>query len=223
MTTFVLVHGICHGGWCWEPTAARLTALGHQVTAVDLPLTSLHDDASFVTDTLDRLDAPVVLVGHSYGGLVISRAAEGRADVRRLVYVAALMIGADDVAGPKVAEFPSTLFSERLQVSEDGLISVDSDSAVACFYNECTTVDADAAAVRLRPTPLACLGTPTGAEPWDRIPSTYVVCERDQTIHPEMQRAMSRRAGRVYALSTDHSPFMSTPDELVQILVQAEI
>ena len=153
---------------------------------------------------------------------MISRAADGRADVSHMVYVAALMLGAADVAGSKIAEFPPTLFNQRLEVSEDRLISIDSDSAVSCFYNECASADARAAVARLRPTPLACLGTPTGAEPWTQIPSTYVVCERDQTIHPEMQRAMSQSAARVHSLSTDHSPFMSAPDELVQILIQAE-
>ncbi len=104
MSTFVLVHGLCHGGWCWHPTATELAALGHDVTAVDLPLTGLDDDASSVADALDGLDGPIVLVGHSYGGLVISRVAGGRSDVSHVVYVAALMIGSDDVAGAKVAE-----------------------------------------------------------------------------------------------------------------------
>ena len=108
MSKFVLVHGLCHGGWCWEPTATDLAALGHDVTAVDLPLTGLDDDASVVTHTLDRLDGPVVLVGHSYGGLVISRVANGRDDVSHLVYIAALMIGADDVSGAMVDSINST-------------------------------------------------------------------------------------------------------------------
>jgi pimeloyl-ACP methyl ester carboxylesterase len=221
MSRFVLVHGLCHGGWCWEPTATELAALGHDVTAVDLPLTGLDDDASFVTDTLDRLDGPVVLVGHSYGGLVISRVADGRDDVSHLVYIAALMIGADDVPGAKVAEFPPTLFNQRFEVSEDRMITIDSESAVECFYNECASTVARAAAARGRPASVNCLRTPTGAEPWNDIPSTYVVCERDQTIHPDMQRAMSTTAGRVHSLDTDHAPFMSAPDEVLQILVQA--
>jgi pimeloyl-ACP methyl ester carboxylesterase len=221
MTRFVLVHGLGHGGWCWEPTATELVALGHDVIAVDLPLTGLDEDAAAVAGALDRLDGSVVLVGHSYGGQVISRVADGRNDVSRLVYVAALMIGADDVAGAKVAEFPPTLFNQRFEVSEDGMITVDPESAVECFYNECTTTVARAAAARVRPTSVDCLRTPTGAEPWNEIPSTYVVCERDQTIHPDMQRAMAARAGLVHSIDTDHSPFMSASAELLQILIRA--
>jgi len=171
MSRFVLVHGLCHGGWCWEPTATELVALGD--------------------------------------------------DVSHIVYVAALMIGADDVAGARVAEFPPTLFNQRFEVSEDGLITVDSESAVECFYNECTNTVARAAAARLRPASVDCLRTPTGAEPWNEIPSTYVVCGRDRTIHPDMQRAMAARAGRVHSIDTDHSPFMSASSELLQILIRA--
>lgn len=221
MSTFVLVHGLCHGGWCWDPTASELVALGHDVIAVDLPLTGLDDDASAVADVLDGLHGPIVLVGHSYGGLVISRVADGRSDVSHLVYIAALMIGSDDVAGAKVAEFPPTLFNQRIKVSDDRMFSIDPESAVNCFYNECTDTVARAAAARLRPTSAKCLRSPTGAEPWSELPSTYVVCERDQTIHPDMQRAMSTNAGRVRSLDTDHSPFMSAPEDLLPILVQA--
>jgi pimeloyl-ACP methyl ester carboxylesterase len=221
MSAFVLVHGLCHGGWCWDPTATELAALGHDVTAVDLPLTGLDDDASSVADVLDGLDGPIVLVGHSSGGLVISRVADGRDDVSHLVYIAALMIGSDDVAGAKVAEFPPTLFNQRFKVSDDWMITIDPESAMDCFYNECADSVARAAAARLRPTSTNCLRTPTGAEPWNELPSTYVVCERDQTVHPDMQRAMSTNAGRVHSLSTDHSPFMSAPEDLLSILVRA--
>jgi len=220
MSTFVLVHGLCHGGWCWESTADDLAHRGHEVIAVDLPLTGLDDDAAAVADTIDRLGRPVVLVGHSYGGLVISRAADGRNDVSHLVYIAALMIGADDLAGVLAGEFPPTVFNQRFEVSDDRMITIDPDAAVECFYNECDTAIARAAAARLRPTSVGCLRMPTGAEPWNRIPSTYVVCERDQTIHPDMQRAMSARARRVRSLDTDHSPFMSTPGDLTRILIE---
>jgi len=130
------------------------------------------------------------------------------------------MIGAEEAAGARAGEFPSTVFDQRFELSDDGMITIDPDSAVECFYNECESSVARAAAIRLRPTSVDCLRTPTGAEPWHDIPSTYVVCERDQTIHPDMQRAMSARARRVHSLDTDHSPFMSTPDELLDILVR---
>lgn len=218
MSTFVLVHGICHGAWCWEATAEALRGRGHDVRAVDLPLTSLEADASAVREQLDRLDGPVILVGHSYGGLVISRAAGGRDDVEHLVYVAAVMLDGDDVFATRMAEFPPAPLVEQVELTDDGLIIVKPGTAVACFYNECPPAEAERAAERMRPTAFACLATPPQAEPWRTIPSTYVLCERDLAIHPDMQRWMSTRAGNVVTMDTDHSPFMSALEPFVEVL-----
>jgi pimeloyl-ACP methyl ester carboxylesterase len=220
MTTYVLVHGVAHGGWCWAEVERRLVERGHEVVAVDLPLTSLEDDAAEVGRALDAASTPVVLVGHSYGGLVISMAAGGRTDVGHLVYVAAVMLDGDDVPGARFAESPpTTLF--QADVIADGHLVIPAEHAVPSFYAECDPEVAQAAAERLRPTALACLNTPTGAEPWRTISSTYVLCERDQAIHPDFQRWMSTRAGTVVTFDTDHSPFFSMPDELTDVLVSA--
>lgn len=221
MSTFVLVHGIAHGAWCWERTRRDLEGLGHRVVAVDLPLTSLDDDAAAVAGVLDRIAAPVVLVGHSYGGLVISKAAQGRKDVRHLVYVAAIMIDADDVFIARSAEFAPTPLSERTTILDDGSIVISPEVAAACFYNTCQPADAADAAARMRPTALACLAVPTGAEPWRHIPSTYVLCERDMAIDPQLQGWMAKRATRTVRLDTDHSPFLSKPRELLEVLLTA--
>jgi pimeloyl-ACP methyl ester carboxylesterase len=222
MASYVLVHGVCHGGWCWSQVAERLVERGHDVVAVDLPLTSLEDDAAEVRRALDAAPAPVVLVGHSYGGLVISMAAGGRTDVRHLVYVAAVMLDGDDDPGARFAEFPPTTLFQGDIVTDDGRLVIPPDHAIVSFYAECDPDVAQAAAERLRPTALACLGTPTGAEPWRTVPSTYVLCERDQAIHPDLQRWMSTRARTVVTFDTDHSPFFSMPDELTEVLASVD-
>jgi pimeloyl-ACP methyl ester carboxylesterase len=219
MTSYVLVHGVAHGGWCWSPIEERLVARGHGVVAVDLPLTSLEDDAAEVRRALDAAAAPVVLVGHSYGGHVISMAAGDRTDVGHLVYVAAMMLDAQDLPADRFAEFPPTTLLQGDIFTDDGLLVISPEHAVASFYAECDPEVARAAGGRMRPTAVACVSTPVGAEPWRSIPSTYVVCRKDEAIHPEFQAWMSTRAGTVITFDTDHSPFFSMPDELTDVLL----
>jgi pimeloyl-ACP methyl ester carboxylesterase len=218
MSTYVFVHGICHGGWCWERTAQALEQRGHRTVALDLPLTSLADDAEHVVAALDGLAEPVILVGHSYGGLVISRAAADRADVEHLVYVAAVLVDGSDSYLEQAGAFPRSPLVERITLTDDGQIVVPPDAAIDGFYNTCQPADAAAAAARLRPTAAACLATPPEGEPWRTTPSTYVLCEQDRAVPPEMQRWMATRAGQVLVYDTDHSPFLSMHDRFVDDL-----
>lgn len=221
MATYVLVHGIAHGAWCWEHVQVDLTARGHAVHAMDLPLTSLADDAATVMRVLDAAREPVVLVGHSYGGAVISRAAAGRDDVRHLVYVAALLLDGDDAFLARSVEWPATPLAERATYTDDGRVTVDPDTAVACFYNTCDPDEARASAARLRPSAIACMAVPVGGEPWRTIPATYVLCEQDRAVHPDLQRWMSTRASRTVVLDVDHSPFYSARGPLLEVLLRA--
>ncbi len=219
MGALMLVHGVAHGAWCWSRTRADLVRRGHDVFAVDLPLTSLDDDATAVRRALDDWGRHAVLVGHSYAGLVISKAAAERADVQHLVYVAAMLIDGGDVYLERMREFPAVApLNDKVELRADGNFVVPAEAAVGCLYNECDSGEATEAARRLRPTAAACLAVATGAEPWRSIPSTYVVCERDRAIHPDFQRWMSTRAGDVVTLDTDHSPFMSTPEQFADLL-----
>ncbi len=212
MATYVLVHGICHGAWCWELTIDDLSDLGHSVIAVDLALETLDGDAEIVENVLDAIDEPVVLVGHSYGGAVISKAAAGRTDVDHLVYVAAIMLDGSTALTEQLANFPLPDTGQSIAISAEGIVTVSPEAARALFYNTCTQEASDAASAQLRPTAFAVLATPTGAEPWHDIVSTYVVCDQDNAIHPDLQRAMAANAKQVITIDTDHSPFMSATD-----------
>ncbi|MGH9214702.1 MAG: alpha/beta fold hydrolase [Acidimicrobiales bacterium] len=218
MGALMLVHGVAHGAWCWSRTTADLVGRGHEVFAVDLPLSGLDDDAAAVRRALDDWSRDVVLVGHSYAGLVISKAAAERSDVQHLVYVAAMLVDGGDVFLERMREFPAAPINEGVELTADGNFVVRPETAVGCFYNECDRGEAEDAARRLRPTAAACLAVPTGAEPWKSIPSTYVLCVRDRAIHPDFQRWMSTRAGEVVTLDTDHSPFMSWPEQFADLL-----
>jgi pimeloyl-ACP methyl ester carboxylesterase len=155
---------------------------------------------------------------HSYAGLVISKAATERPDVQHLVYVAAMLVDGGDVYLKRMSEFPAAPINDEVELTEDGNFVVRVETAVGCFYNECDRGEAEDAARRLRPTAAACVAGSTGAEPWRSIPSTYVLCGRDRAIHPDFQRWMSTRAGEVVTLDTDHSPFMSSPEQFAELL-----
>ena len=218
MGALMLVHGVGHGAWCWHRTKADLVDRGHDVVAVDLPLTGLGDDAAAVQRALDDWGRSVMLVGHSYAGLVISKAAAERRDVQHLVYVAAMLVDGGDVYLDRMREFAAAPINAEVDLTADGNLVVRPETAVGCFYNECDRAEAEEAARRLRPTAARCLSEPPGVERWRSIPSTYVLCLRDRAIHPDFQRWMSARAGEVVTFDTDHSPFMSMPERFVDLL-----
>jgi hypothetical protein len=129
-----------------------------------------------------------------------------------------MMVDGGDVYLNRMSEFPAAPINEEVELTADGNFVVRPETAVGCFYNECDRGEAEDAARRLRPTAAACVAVPTGAEPWKSIPSTYVLCVRDRAIHPDFQRWMSTRAGEVVTLDTDHSPFMSSPEQFADLL-----
>ncbi|MEZ5243901.1 MAG: alpha/beta hydrolase [Acidimicrobiales bacterium] len=221
MTTVVLVHGAWHGAWCWEHLLPHLDRAGLAHVAVDLPLTGHLDDVGCVRDTLDALDGPKVLVGHSYGGLVISGAAEGRDDISHLVYVCAFLFEKGHTVADELTGQIPTPIVDAMQWLPDGRSAIIPEKATAAFFAHCPTELAEAAIERLRAmdassTAHECLG-----DPWRSTPSTYVVCEQDQAISADAQHRMATRAGRVVSLDTDHSPFVSAIEETAAVIVRA--
>ena len=216
---FILVHGLGHGGWCWEKTQDELEARGHEVVAPDLPLTSLADDA----DTVARLveaHSPAVLVGHSYGGLVISfAAARSSGTISHLVYLAAAMIGPDEDYLAIMAEHDTPL-SAGLIENDGTWLTVSPDNAARAFYNECDEQTTQAAVARLRPTSVNChMITEPFPTPWRDIESLFIVCARDGAMPPGAQRMLAKKAAKVAEIDTDHSPFLSANNALCDLLL----
>ena len=217
---YILVHGLGHGGWCWERTVATLEAMGHSVEAPDLPLTSLADDARTVAALIEQ-HSPAVVVGHSYGGLVISQAAAiTRGTITHLVYLAAAMFGADEDY-LALMEQHETPVSANLTTRRGDSVIVPAETALEAFYNECSAADARAAAARLRPTAIACITlTEPPAEPWHKTPSLFIVCLRDRAMPPAAQAILARKARKVVELDSDHSPFLSANEALCEVLTE---
>ncbi len=216
---FILVHGLGHGGWCWERTKAELEARGHEVAAPDLPLTSLTDDADTVARLVEE-HSPAVLVGHSYGGLVISyAAARTRGTISHLVYLAAAMIAPEEDYFALMAEHGTPL-SANLIENDGTWLTVSPDNAAQAFYNECDEQTTQAAVARLRPTSVNChMVTEPIPTPWQHTNSLYIVCAKDGAMPPGAQRVLAEKAAKVAEIDTDHSPFLSANEELCDVLL----
>jgi pimeloyl-ACP methyl ester carboxylesterase len=214
MAAAVLVHGAWHGAWCWDGVVADLTRRRISVTAVELPLAGLTADVAAARAAIEAAGPGCVVVGHSYGGVVISLAAAGLPAVRRLVYLAAFMTEPDE---PRPA---TSKLAESLRVDERG-VTVDPAAAPALFYGDADPVLAAQAAARLRPmrveTPDPAAPDP-GEPAWHTVPTTFVVCANDQAIAPGVQRQMAARAQTVLEWSTDHSPFLTRPAAVAELI-----
>jgi pimeloyl-ACP methyl ester carboxylesterase len=222
MAEFILVHGAFHGAWCWNRVVEELSRLGHAAIAVDLDLRNPSDDAALLGRAISAVAAEeVIVVGHSYGGSVISRACLNRPEVVGLVYIAALML--EDGEDPRIMrrEFPPAPLEGHVEIDAGGMAWVSQENAISYFYNECRSSVAIEAARRLRPTAIDCVAGSSIGEPWRQIPATYVVCDNDLVMAPEYQRHMARNATQVVSLPTDHSPFLSAPQELARLLTVA--
>ena len=217
MTTIVLTHGAFHGSWCFETLVAELDARGVKTALVDLPLTDLTEDAAAVSAVLDTIEGPVILLGHSYGGAVVT-VAGNHSSVERLVYLTAL--GPD--AGELGSGGPMTIgeqFLTTMRVDDDGLPFIDPEFAAQVFYPDIDPEEAARWATKLR-------SGNTGGNvvvekaAWRSTPSTYVVCTDDPILLVDGQRAVAERMGAdVVEMPGDHSPMVARPAELADVLV----
>lgn len=236
MATFVLVHGAGHGAWCWSRLVPELEALGHRAVTLDLP--GLGDDPTpaaevtfggsidRVVETVENEAEPVILVGHSLGGVSISRTAELVPDrIRLLVYLSAFLpVDGDSVDAIYLSpEWPAETATIPPVRSADGLtVSHTPEGARERFYQDCSEEDVAYCLARLRPQPLVMRHTPVRLTPerFGRVPRAYIECLNDQAAPIERQRKMVARSPcrTVVSLASGHSPFFSAPGELAKIL-----
>ncbi|MBP2328939.1 pimeloyl-ACP methyl ester carboxylesterase [Kibdelosporangium banguiense] len=206
MGGIVLVHGAWHGAWCWDGVVAELRQRGVAATAVELPLAGLAADVAAARAAIQAAGPASVVVAHSYGGLVVSYAAAGLSTVSRLVYLAAYLTEPDE----DVSALMSGKLTESL-VFRDGEVSVDPAAAAGLFYGDAAPGTAAELAGRLRPMTIGVAVPPVVTPAWRSIPTTYVVCTNDQAIPAGSQRRMAARAETVVEWPTDHSPFVTRP------------
>jgi pimeloyl-ACP methyl ester carboxylesterase len=228
----IFVHGalVFDGAWWWHRMVGPLAALGLGSRAVELPSCvascasgeapgDMYADADAVRAALDEEDEPVVLVGHSYGGMVITDAAAGHENARHLVYVTSVMPERDEtLASFGGGREPGPWMDPR---PEDGTIGIKAELAPEAFMQDCDEAAVAGALERLTRQPLVVFGQAPRAVAWREKPSTYVVCAEDRATPPEAQRGFARRADRVVELPTGHHPMLSRPDLLARVLAEA--
>ena len=187
------------------------------MVAIDLPSVAsggdLYDDARAVRAVLDDTPGDKVVVGHSYGGVVITEAAAGADGVRHLVYLTAFMLDEGESLADIAGRTPPAW---QVPAPDGKTMTVSSPREV--FYNTCAPQVAEAAAARLRPHTVASFVEPVRSVAWRDVPSTYVVCDRDNAIPVPAQEAMSARAGTTHHLESDHSPFLTDPDAVARLI-----
>ena len=222
--TLILVPGAWHGAWCWHKLTPRLEQSGARVIAPDLPADGTFEDwAQFVAEVVAR-EPGCVLLGHSRGGAIVSRAAELVPDaIRRLVYLAAYLLpDGESVAEEARRDSGSSVVPNMVPVRRGLTCKIRDEVLRETFYGECTDEDFEYARARLSPEPLRALAAPvfTSAGRFGRVPRAYVETLRDRAVTPEAQRRMQAvlPCDPVLTLASDHSPFFSQPTALAQML-----
>jgi pimeloyl-ACP methyl ester carboxylesterase len=194
--TIVLVHGAFASPAGWDGVADALHNDGYQTATPTLGLTSVSDDVAIVRSTLDSIPGDKILVGHSYGGLVITNAASGRSDVRGLVYTAAYVPDSGETINSlSVGYAPGAFLAHLVFAPSFPFVIVDPQFFPEDFAQDLNPKLGAEIAAQQRPTSLALFGTPSGPAAWHALPSWYAVSAHDRAIDPALQRFMAQRAG----------------------------
>ncbi|MEU2289061.1 alpha/beta hydrolase [Streptomyces sp. NPDC013178] len=229
--TVVLVHGAFADSSSWNGVVSRLQQNSVAVIAAANPLRGLAHDASYVRDLVATIDGPVVLVGHSYGGAVITGAAAGADNVKALVYVAAFLPDDGESAADLSGKFPGSTLGETLR--EVPVVLADGSKATDCYIRNdafhqqfAADVPEDVArimAVTQRPiTAEALAEKAAGAGAWRALPSWVLVSGGDRNIPPQAQTFMAERAqARTVNVDASHAVSVSRPDAVAELIMEA--
>ncbi len=189
MKSIMLIHGAWHGSWCWDFVEKGLLNKGVDTHSLNLPFTGVNDDMKCVSNAIDNIDNQVILLGHSYGGIVISGAAEAKQNVDQLIYLSAILLEDGEsmqLDGSKI----------QIDVGENLISEVKKSSAIPAFYADVDPNLAKASIELLRPFPIVAASKGKG-EAWREKHSTYIVCREDEAIPPELQYAMAKKADKI--------------------------
>lgn len=217
----VLVHGGNVDGSTWREVYNRLNAEGLKVTVTQLPMTSVEDDVAAVQRSLDVQDGPVLLVGHSYGGVVITEAGIDP-DVKGLVYVTAFQPDIGESGGDLLASAASDFTADKLTVTDDGFLMVNEDAFLSLAGNGLSEEDALFVARSQAWAHADNLAHKVASAAWKDKPSWMAVATEDLLISPELQRRMAERAdSTVVEINSGHMLPMTSPDEVADVIARA--
>jgi pimeloyl-ACP methyl ester carboxylesterase len=227
--TIVLVHGAFAESASWDKVIDSLAGAGHPVIAAANPLRGVAADAAAIGDLLRAVDGPVVLVGHSYGGMVISNVPPDAGEITGLVYVCAFAPEPGETCFALAGRFPGSTLGEALrQVPRcDGTtdLYIVTERFHAQFCADVPAPEAARMAATQRPVTQEALTEPSGGRPrWREVPSWFLIGEQDRNIPAALQRSLAERAGARHALEipgASHAAAVSHPEEAAELILQA--
>jgi pimeloyl-ACP methyl ester carboxylesterase len=218
----VLVHGAWADGSCWSAVIERLQADGYDVTAPQLPETSLADDVARVRQVLERQDAPTVLVGHSYGGQVITSLGTDAPNVVGLVYIAAFGLDEGESIGALLQQGPPPSALANLEIDSRGFARIPENDFVGHFAGDIDPVKAKVMYAVQQPLHTSTLEDVMGEPAWKSLPAWYLVATKDEAIPPDAQRQFAARMGaETIEVESGHCAMVSHPEETVERIVTA--
>jgi len=223
MVTIVLVHGFWGGAAHWSKVIVELARLGYEnVRAVENPLTSLADDAERTRKMVAQQSGPVLLVGHSYGGAVITEAGNAP-NIVGLVYIAAFAPEAGESLGEIAQAAPQPAGATNVAPDSDGYVWINPTKFRECFCQDLSADEALVMAVTQKAPIGSTFGNRVTVPAWKSKPSWYQISSEDRMIHPENQTRMSGRLGarRIITLEASHASLASRPREVTALIDEA--
>jgi pimeloyl-ACP methyl ester carboxylesterase len=218
--TVVAVHGAWADGSSWKDVILGLEREGLRVIAAPIPLTSLGDDTAALKRALVRSQGPVVLAGHAYAGAVIAAVNDER--VKALVYIAGLAPDKGETVAQVFYRDEKHSQSPQLAPDADGFIWMPDEGFGNAFSHHATAEQIALSAAVQRPIAVKCIQEPVPTPAWRSKPSWYLIAEEDRMINPKTQQFMAKRMGATTrSLAVDHTPLLSAPQRVVDIIMEA--
>ena len=221
VVTVILVHGAWADGSSWNEVIARLQAEGLAVVSVQNPLSSLADDVAAVQRAMEMIEGPIVLVGHSWGGTVITQAGASPR-VRALVYIAAFAPDRNQSTNALQAPYPVPEYAALLRVDSAGYLHFPTDALPHYFAQDLPAANANVLAATQGPIRASAFADEVTEAAWHDRPAWYLVTGQDRMIAPQLQREMAQRIkARVSEVPASHVPFASRPKETTAVILEA--
>jgi pimeloyl-ACP methyl ester carboxylesterase len=216
----VLVHGAWADGSCWRDVILPLEKRGFQVICAPIPMTSLTNDATALSQVLERTSGPVILVGHAYSGAVIAAVKEER--VKALVYVAALAPDEGETVAKVFYRDPKPPESPKLAPDAHGFIWIPEGGFRQAVAHKASAGETSIAQAVQRPLSVQCIQEAAPTPLWKTKPSWFLIADQDRMINPVTQHFMADRMhAKVHAYQVDHSPMYSAPQSVIDVILEA--
>ncbi len=218
--SIILVHGAWADGSSWALVIRQLQQQGLNVIAAPIPLTSLSDDAAALKRTMARVQGPLILAGHAYAGAVIGTAIDE--GVKALVYVAALAPEEKETVAQVFYRDEAHPKAPQLAPDNDGFIWMPDTGFEQAFAQNATHEQIALCRAVQRPICLKCIQEPVTSPTWKTKPAWYLLAEEDRMINPKTQRFMAERMkANVRSFAVDHTPLLTAPDKVVEVILEA--